>query len=53
MRPSAGVANLPAILVACFGHEIYVKAISVQTIFMAFDYSYTTYMQLNLKDNLM
>ena len=41
MRPSIGIANLPTIFVACFGHEICLKTLSMQKIFTDFDYSFT------------
>ena len=34
------IANLPKWFVSCFCHEIYLKAVSIQNIITAFNYSY-------------
>ena len=40
MRPSIGISNFPNIFVADFGHEICLKAISVQKVLTSFIDSY-------------
>ena len=40
MRPSIGIANLPKIFAACLGHELCLKALSLQKTLRTFNYSY-------------